>query len=182
MARHLPMCVASPRPDQVERLPEPRLVMRQRRARRRSALTPRLAAPRRSTRWCHWQTQGLLLADSDRYASPKPGRLEPEEETNEIRNPTLGVVVAVALLISASAAAAADRSRTPANAVPANCISDGLYGNEPNAADGTDGGPAEHDPGETPATSCRRSRLARGSTDPADPDNPTRGQVNWPAK
>ena len=29
-----------------------------------------------------------------------------------------------------------------------NCISDGLYGNEPNPADGTPGGPAEQEPGD----------------------------------
>ncbi|QNN67699.1 hypothetical protein H9L13_01770 [Sphingomonas lutea] len=42
-----------------------------------------------------------------------------------------------------------------------NCISDIVYGNEPNMADGSPGGPAEQAPGTKGATSFRPNRRAR---------------------
>jgi hypothetical protein len=90
-----------------------------------------------------------------------------------MRNALL-VVVAVALLVSASAALAAGNENT-GNTV-GNCISDGLYGNEPNAADGTDGGPAEHDPGENAGNVLPTQSPGPWVNNPADPDNPTRGR------
>lgn len=90
-----------------------------------------------------------------------------------MRNALL-VVVAVALLVSASAALAAGNENT-GNTV-GNCISDGVYGNEPNAADGTAGGPAEHDPGENAGNVVPTQSPGPWVNNPTDPDNPTRGR------
>ena len=52
------------------------------------------------------------------------------------------VAVAIAALASPAALAAGNGSPTVGD-----CISDGFYGNEPNMADGSLGGPAEQQPG-----------------------------------
>ena len=56
------------------------------------------------------------------------------------------------------------------------CISDGLYGNEPNMADGSNGGPSE----QTPGTQARNVLPSQSPgpfvNNPSDPDNPTRGR------
>ena len=57
-------------------------------------------------------------------------------------------VMAFGLILAslAAAPAAADRN-AQSGATVGDCISDGFYGNEPNMADGTAGGPAEQTPG-----------------------------------
>ena len=54
----------------------------------------------------------------------------------------IGIVVAAL----ATAPAAADRN-DQSGATVGDCISDGFFGNEPNMADGSIGGPAEQEPG-----------------------------------
>jgi hypothetical protein len=54
----------------------------------------------------------------------------------------INVAVATAALASPAALAAGNGSPTVGD-----CISDGFYGNEPNMADGSLGGPAEQQPG-----------------------------------
>jgi len=56
------------------------------------------------------------------------------------------LLIGLALGGLAAAPAAADRN-AQSGATVGDCISDGFYGNEPNMADGSAGGPAEQAPG-----------------------------------
>ena len=56
------------------------------------------------------------------------------------------VLLGIAPAALATAPAAADRN-AQSGATLGDCISDGFYGNEPNMADGSLGGPAEQQPG-----------------------------------
>ena len=56
------------------------------------------------------------------------------------------------------------------------CMSDGLYGNEPNMADGTPGGPAEQAPGSQAGNVLPSQSPGPFVNNPADPENPTRGR------
>lgn len=56
------------------------------------------------------------------------------------------------------------------------CISDGLYGNEPNMADGSPGGPSEQEPGSQAGNVLPSQSPGPFVNNPADPDNPTRGR------
>ena len=57
-----------------------------------------------------------------------------------------------------------------------NCMSDILYGNEPNMADGTPGGPAEQTPGSQAGNVVPSQSPGPFVNNPVDPDNPTRGR------
>ena len=57
-----------------------------------------------------------------------------------------------------------------------NCISDIVYGNEPNQADGTPGGPAEQAPGDNAGNVVPTQSPGPFLNNPADPDNPTRAR------
>jgi hypothetical protein len=56
------------------------------------------------------------------------------------------------------------------------CISDVVYGNEPNMADGSAGGPAEQDPGTKGGNVLPSQSPGPFVNDPNDPDNPARGR------
>ena len=56
------------------------------------------------------------------------------------------LLISLAFGALAAAPAAADRN-AHSGATVGDCISDGFYGNEPNMADGSTGGPAEQSPG-----------------------------------
>lgn len=56
------------------------------------------------------------------------------------------------------------------------CISDGLYGNEPNMADGSFGGPSEQEPGTQAGNVLPTQSPGPFVNNPNDPDNPTRGR------
>lgn len=56
------------------------------------------------------------------------------------------------------------------------CISDGLYGNEPNMADGSLGGPSEQTPGSQAGNVLPSQSPGPFVNNPTDPDNPTRGR------
>lgn len=56
------------------------------------------------------------------------------------------------------------------------CISDGLYGNEPNMADGSAGGPSEQAPGSKGGNVVPSQSPGPFVNNPSDPDNPTRGR------
>ena len=58
------------------------------------------------------------------------------------------------------------------------CMSDGLYGNEPNVLVGT-GGPAEQAPGSQAGNVVPSQSPGPFVNNPADPDNPTRGSLGW---
>jgi hypothetical protein len=56
------------------------------------------------------------------------------------------------------------------------CISDGLYGNEPNMADGSMGGPSEQAPGSQARNVLPTQSPGPFVNNPDDPSNPTRGR------
>ena len=56
------------------------------------------------------------------------------------------------------------------------CISDVVYGNEPNMANGAPGGPAEQDPGTNGGNVLPTQSPGPFVNNPNDPDNPTRGR------
>lgn len=90
-----------------------------------------------------------------------------------MRNALL-VVVAVALLVSVGSAVAAGNEKT--SLTVGNCISDVVYGNEPNMADNSPGGPAEQDPGTQAGNVVATQSPGPWVNNPSDPDNPTRGR------
>ena len=57
-----------------------------------------------------------------------------------------------------------------------NCMSDILYGNEPNMADGSPGGPEEQEPGTQAGNVLPSQSPGPFVNNPTDPDNPTRGR------
>lgn len=57
-----------------------------------------------------------------------------------------------------------------------NCMSDLLYGNEPNMANGVPGGPAEQEPGSQAGNVLPSQSPGPFVNNPSDPDNPTRGR------
>ena len=80
------------------------------------------------------------------------------------------VVAAVAACFSVPAAGAGK------SATLGDCISDGLYGNEPNMADGTPGGPAEQTHGSQAGNVLPTQSPGPFVNNPNDPENPTRGR------
>lgn len=56
------------------------------------------------------------------------------------------------------------------------CISDGLYGNEPNMADGSLGGPSEQTPGSQAGNVRASQSPGPFVNNPTDPTHPTRGR------
>jgi hypothetical protein len=56
------------------------------------------------------------------------------------------------------------------------CMSDGLYGNEPNMANGAPGGPAEQEPGAQAGNVVSTQSPGPWVNNPSDPENPTRGR------
>lgn len=56
-----------------------------------------------------------------------------------------------------------------------NCMSDMLYGNEPNMADGTPGGPEEQEPGTQAGNVLPSQSPGPWVNNPDDPENPTWG-------
>ena len=86
----------------------------------------------------------------------------------------LSIVVLIALLVVVAGAQAAGNDKS--GPTVGDCMSDGLYGNEPNMANGSAGGPAEQEP-ETQAGNVLPSQSpGPWVNNPADPENPTRGR------
>lgn len=82
------------------------------------------------------------------------------------------IIAAIILGGLASPASAAGRD----NSSVGNCISDIVYGNEPNMADGSPGGPAEQVPGSQAGNVLPSQSPGPFVNNPADPDNPIRGR------
>ena len=86
------------------------------------------------------------------------------------------------LILAAAAAAALGTAPSLAagnansGATVGDCMSDGLYGNEPNMADGSLGGPAEQEPGSQAGNVLPSQSPGPFVNNPNDPDNPTRGR------
>jgi opacity protein-like surface antigen len=56
------------------------------------------------------------------------------------------------------------------------CISDGLYGNQPNMSDGSLGGPSDQTPGSQAGNVVPSQSPGPFVNNPSDPSNPTRGR------
>ena len=83
-------------------------------------------------------------------------------------------ILAVSVLLSSTPAFAAGNAQSGGSV--GNCISDIVYGNEPNMADGSTGGPAEQAPGTNGGNVVPTQSPGPFLNNPADPDNPTRAR------
>lgn len=83
-------------------------------------------------------------------------------------------IVAVAFIASIAPAAAAGNEQS--GPTVGNCISDIVYGNEPNMANGAPGGPAEQEPGTKGGNVLPTQSPGPFVNNPNDPDNPFRGR------
>ena len=83
------------------------------------------------------------------------------------------VLTAVAMGSAMPAFAAGNAQSGP---TVGNCMSDILYGNEPNMRNGAPGGPAEQTPGTKGGNVVPTQSPGPFVNNPADPDNPTRGR------
>jgi hypothetical protein len=81
-----------------------------------------------------------------------------------------------AILAAACAAPSAAAGNANSGFTVGDCISDGLYGNEPNIEPFAPGGPAEQVPGSIGGTVVPTQSPGPFVNNPADPDNPTRGR------
>ena len=83
-------------------------------------------------------------------------------------------IVAFAFMGSIAPAAAAGNAQS--GPTVGNCISDIVYGNEPNPATGADEGPAEQEPGTKGGNVVPTQSPGPFLNNPTDPDNPTRAR------
>jgi hypothetical protein len=86
----------------------------------------------------------------------------------------LSIVALIALLVVVAGAQAAGNDTS--GPTVGDCMSDVLYGNEPNMADGSPGGPAEQEPGTQAGNVLPTQSPGPWVNNPSDPDNPTRGR------
>jgi hypothetical protein len=82
-------------------------------------------------------------------------------------------ISAAALIVPATSVAAGHSQN---GFTVGDCISDVVYGNEPNMADGTPGGPSEQEPGTKGGNVLPTQSPGPFVNNPNDPDNPTRGR------
>jgi hypothetical protein len=82
--------------------------------------------------------------------------------------------VSVAALVLPASSLAAGHSQN--GFTVGDCISDGLYGNEPNSTTNPPGGPSEQEPGTKGGTIVPTQSPGPFVNNPSDPDNPTRGR------
>lgn len=93
----------------------------------------------------------------------------------KISRENIAVLVAFAFVLGAAIPALAAGNEQSGPTV-GDCMSDGLYGNEPNMADGAPGGPAEQEPGTNGGNVVPTQSPGPFVNNPTDPDNPTRGR------
>jgi hypothetical protein len=87
------------------------------------------------------------------------------------------VLVAGFVLASLAATATSALAAGPENnTTVGDCMSDILYGNEPNMANGAPGGPAEQESGTQAGNVVSTQSPGPWVNNPADPDNPFRGR------
>ena len=86
----------------------------------------------------------------------------------------LPLVALIAMLVVVATAQAAGNDQS--GFTVGDCISDVVYGNEPNMADGTLGGPAEQVPGTQAGNVLPSQSPGPFVNNPNDPENPTRGR------
>ena len=89
------------------------------------------------------------------------------------KNVAVLAAFAVGLFAAIPALAAGNEQSGP---TVGDCISDVVYGNEPNMADGSPGGPAEQEPGTKGGNVVPTQSPGPFVNNPSDPDNPTRGR------
>ncbi len=87
---------------------------------------------------------------------------------------TAVVGAGIALALTPSAGLAAGNAQSGPSV--GNCISDIVYGNEPNSTTNPPGGPAEQEPGTKGGTIVPTQSPGPFVNNPADPDNPVRGR------
>ncbi len=85
-------------------------------------------------------------------------------------------IAAICLSALSSAAFASGNSKPQTQLTVGNCMSDVLYGNEPNMRNGAPGGPAEQTPGTQAGNVVPSQSPGPFVNNPTDPDNPTRGR------
>lgn len=85
------------------------------------------------------------------------------------------VITSIAVTVSAFATSFAAGNAQSGSTV-GNCMSDGLYGNEPNMANGAPGGPAEQEPGTKGGNVVPTQSPGPFVNNSNDPDNPVRGK------
>ena len=88
-------------------------------------------------------------------------------------NKTLLLGFAAAMMMAAPASAGGNANSGP---TVGDCMSDTLYGNEPNMANGAPGGPAEQVPGTQAGNVVPTQSPGPFVNNPNDPDNPIRGR------
>src|SRR5829696_9352642 len=91
--------------------------------------------------------------------------------SRKVLAPVLGLV---AMVCAAAPVQAAGNDQS--GFTVGDCISDVVYGNEPNMADGAVGGPAEQEPGTQAGNVLPSQSPGPFVNNPNDPDNPTRGR------
>lgn len=85
-----------------------------------------------------------------------------------------GALVLVSLAGSSTTALASGNDRS--GFTVGDCISDVVYGNEPNMANGAPGGPAEQAPGTQAGNVVSTQSPGPWLNNPTDPENPTRAR------
>lgn len=85
---------------------------------------------------------------------------------------SLAALIAFVAVVAGAQAAGNDHSGPTVG----DCMSDVLYGNEPNMADGSPGGPAEQEPGTQAGNVLPTQSPGPWVNNPSDPENPTRGR------
>ena len=85
-----------------------------------------------------------------------------------------GALVLVSLAGSSTTALASGNDRS--GLTVGDCMSDILYGNEPNMANNAPGGPAEQAPGTQAGNVVSTQSPGPWVNNPTDPENPTRGK------
>lgn len=86
------------------------------------------------------------------------------------------IAATAAVLLIAPAGAAMAAGNDQSGFTVGDCISDVVYGNEPNMADGAPGGPAEQEPGTKGGNVLPTQSPGPFLNNAADPDDPTRGR------
>ena len=86
----------------------------------------------------------------------------------------LSIVALVLLLVAVAGGQAAGNEHS--GPTVGDCMSDVLYGNEPNMADGSPGGPAEQEPGTQAGNVLPTQSPGPWVNNPTDPENPTPGR------
>jgi hypothetical protein len=86
------------------------------------------------------------------------------------------LLLAAVVAIAASATPVVAAGNEQSGFTVGDCISDVVYGNEPNMADGTAGGPAEQEPGTQAGNVLPTQSPGPFVNNPNDPDNPTVGR------